>query len=143
MPLSIRENIQRVDAAVRSACGRSGRDPAAITLVAVGKGQPASAIVEAAEAGLRHFGENRVEEAKSKIPAVNARCDGLTWHMVGHLQSRKAKDAVSLFDVAQSVDSLRLAGRLNRFAARARTQPRYIAADQCLGRSIQKRIRGL
>jgi len=110
-PLS--ERIAAVQGAVARACDRAGRDLTAVTVVAVSKTHPASAVMEAVEAGLRQFGENRVEEAGGKIAQVSASChEPLTWHMIGHLQSRKARDAAPLFDVVQSVDSVRLAGKL-------------------------------
>ena len=115
--MNIADNLKRVEDAIEAACARSGRDRSEITLVAVSKGRDVAAIVSAAEAGLRHFGENRVEEGKAKIAAVNARSEAeLTWHMVGHLQSRKTRQALELFDALHSVDSERLAGRLSRQA---------------------------
>ena len=115
--MSIRDNIRRIDEQIAASCAKVGRVPSEITLVAVSKQQSVAAILEAADAGVQHFGENRVEEAMAKIPEVEARAGGtLTWHMVGHIQSRKAKQVVRHFDEAQSVDSLRLATRLSRFA---------------------------
>lgn len=115
--MSIADNIKRVQDSLAKACARANRDPAEVTLVAVSKQKSAADILTAAEAGLQHFGENRVEEGRGKIGQVN---DGashpLTWHMVGHIQSRKAKQATLLFDVIQSVDSLRLARKLSRLA---------------------------
>jgi len=81
----------------------------------VAKTHPPAAIKAAYEAGVRDVGENRVEEAADKRPGVQL--PGLTWHMVGHLQSRKARDAVGLFDVIQSVDSVKLARKLDALAA--------------------------
>src|SRR5581483_7884531 len=97
---------------------RAGRNPNEITLVAVSKTFPPENIVEAFEAGARAIGENRVEEAADKIPAVNARVGegNLRWHLIGHLQRRKAREALRLFDVVQSVDTLRLAETLSRHA---------------------------
>jgi pyridoxal phosphate enzyme (YggS family) len=107
------ENIQRIQEAIAAACARSHRSPSEVTLVAVSKTHPAEAVLEAAECGLRHFGENRVEESAEKIPAANARApERLIWHMIGHIQSRKAKDVPPLFDVVHSVDSFKLASRL-------------------------------
>lgn len=115
--MSIADNIKRVQDSLAKACARANRDPAEITLVAVSKQKSAADILTAAEAGLQHFGENRVEEGRDKIGAVNDRASHrLTWHMVGHIQSRKAKQVVPLFDVIQSVDSLRLARKLSRLA---------------------------
>jgi pyridoxal phosphate enzyme (YggS family) len=99
------------------ACALAGRAPSDVTLIAVSKTHPAAAVLEAAGAGVQHFGENRVEESESKIPTVmSALTAPVTWHMIGHIQSRKAKDVVALFNVVHSVDTLRLAERLSRFA---------------------------
>ena len=93
------------------------RAPAEITLVAVSKQKTVADIVSAAEAGIQHIGENRVEESVGKIAPVQAALPGaLTWHMVGHVQSRKAKRVMQLFDIVQSVDSFRLARRFSRLA---------------------------
>ncbi len=113
--MKIAEGIAQVHENMAAACARSGRDPSQVTLVAVSKTHPASAVLEAVAAGVQHFGENRVEEASSKIPAVNSEAPvPLTWHMVGHIQSRKAKDVPSFFQLVHSVDSLKLATRLSR-----------------------------
>lgn len=109
--MSIADNIQRVQETITTACARVGRDPAAVTLIAVSKTHPAALVLEAAAAGVQHFGENRVEEAESKIPQVNV---VVTWHMIGHIQSRKAKDVPPLFNVVHSVDRLKLADKLAR-----------------------------
>ena len=101
---------------ISRACERSGRDPQSVQLVAVSKTYEADVIREAAECGLRIFGESKVQEAKAKIPL----CPGnLTWHMIGHLQRNKAGLAVELFDRVHSVDSLRLLETLDRAAAEA------------------------
>ncbi len=97
-----------------AAAARAGRDPAGVTLVAVSKGFGAEAIAAAAQAGLTVFGENRVQEAAAKIPALSP---SLRWHMLGHVQSNKARQAVALFDCIQAVDGLRLAAALARHAA--------------------------
>lgn len=123
--MSIADNIQRVHERIAKACARSGRDPSEVTLVAVTKQQPVAAMLAAVAAGLQQLGENRVEEAARKIPTVDAAASQpVTWHMVGHIQSRKAKQVAPLFDLVQSVDSLRLAQRLSRLAqARERDLP--------------------
>ncbi len=113
--MKIADNIRRVQDTIADACARSGRDPAEVTLIAVSKTHPPQMILEAAQAGVQHFGENRVEEAESKIPVVNADAPiPLTWHMIGHIQSRKAKAVPPLFSVVHSVDSVKLAERLSR-----------------------------
>ncbi len=123
--MSIADNIQRVHERIATACARSGRDPSEVTLVAVTKQQPVEAMLTAVAAGLQQLGENRVEEAVVKIPQVAAAAtQPVTWHMVGHIQSRKARQVAPLFGLVQSVDSLRLAQRLSRLAqARERDLP--------------------
>jgi pyridoxal phosphate enzyme (YggS family) len=109
----IDENIRCVQARLTRAAAACGRNPEEITLVAVSKTFPCESISAAVAAGLRNFGENRVQEAESKIPhCPSMPC--LTWHMIGHLQSNKAHRAVELFDVIQSVDSVKLAGKLSQ-----------------------------
>jgi len=119
--MDLAAHLQSVRQRVAAACRRSGRDPAAVTLLAVSKSQPPDLIRAAADAGLDLFGENRVQEAKAKI----SQCPGhLRWHMIGHLQSNKCRDAVSLFSMIQSVDSLSLAEEINKWAAHfAKTMP--------------------
>ena len=106
----------RVLARIEAAAGRSGRDPAAVTLVAVSKTVPADRVRAAVAAGLDVLGENRVQEAAAKIPEVS----GARWHLVGPLQGNKARRAVELFDVLEAVDSVDLARRLDRVAAELR-----------------------
>ncbi len=116
------ERIGSVRARIAAAARRAGRDPAEITLVAVSKGQSPASVVAAWAAGLRVFGENRVEEAVPKIQAVAALLGpgaAPAWHMVGHLQSRKAASAVSWAAMVHSVDSVKLAQRLSRFCIQA------------------------
>ncbi len=101
---------------IARAAARAGRDPRDVTLVAVSKTVPADRIRAAVAAGLDVLGENRVQEAAGKIPAI----EGATWHLVGPLQSNKARRAVELFDVIESVGSVELAGRLDRIAGEVR-----------------------
>lgn len=105
----VRERIER-------ACERAGRDPASVTLVAVSKGHPAEAIRAGYEAGLQHFGENRIQEAVPRIEESVASGVEAAWHLVGHLQSNKAKAAAGAFDVIHSIDSARLLARLDAAA---------------------------
>jgi pyridoxal phosphate enzyme (YggS family) len=114
--MSVAENYARVVEQTENAARRAGRNPKEVTLVAVSKTFPAVNIIEAFRAGARNIGENRVEEASEKIPPVNRTLgEGqLRWHLIGHLQRRKARDAVRLFDVVQSVDTLRLAETMSR-----------------------------
>jgi pyridoxal phosphate enzyme (YggS family) len=109
----IRENVRSVEERIARACARSGRAREEVTLVAVSKTFPAEFVDEAIAAGIAEVGENRVQEAREKKTLVqgNAR-----WHLIGHLQSNKAKDAVKLFDVIQAVDSLDLAEKIARAA---------------------------
>ncbi len=113
--MSVAENVERVRERLRAACGRSGRRVEDVRLVAASKTKPAELIREAYEAGIRDFGENRVQEAAAKRPALAG--VAATWHLIGHLQSNKARLVCGLFDWVQSVDSLRIAERLNQFAA--------------------------
>jgi len=114
----IRQNVLSVQERIAEAALRVGRDPASVTVVAVSKTFPASVVLDGYRAGLRHFGENRPEEGAQKAPAVNAVVAGPppTWHMVGHVQSRKAELTVAHFDVVHSVDRSKIAQRLSRFA---------------------------
>ena len=111
--MSIAENYNQLQARITAACERAGRDPASVLLLPVSKGHSAEAVEEAAALGLRVFGENKVQEAKVKIPMCSSR---LQWHMIGHLQSNKARDAVQLFTMIQSIDSLALAEEVNKWA---------------------------
>jgi pyridoxal phosphate enzyme (YggS family) len=115
------ERINRVRETIARTAESVGRRPEDITLVAVSKTMPAHLVVAAARAGLTDFGENRVQEAETKIPAVaDALNSGvgstIRWHLVGHLQSNKARPALRFFSVIQSVDSVGLAITLNRLA---------------------------
>ncbi len=109
--------LRDVERRIAAAAGRAGRSPDEITLVAVTKGLPPQAIEAAVEAGIRHIGENRVQEASIKVARLSAAGLRPIWHMVGHLQRNKAKTAVEVFDIIHSVDSLRLAEALNAAAA--------------------------
>jgi pyridoxal phosphate enzyme (YggS family) len=106
----------RVLAAIDAACTRSGRDPSGVTLVAVSKTVAAPRLRAAVAAGLVTLGENRVQEAEGKAAAV----PGASWHLVGPLQANKARRAVALFDVIETVDSVALAVRLDRLAGELR-----------------------
>jgi pyridoxal phosphate enzyme (YggS family) len=112
----IARNVREVRERIARACDRAGRDVASVTLVGVSKTFGPDAIRLAIEAGIRDLGENRVQELREKIGDVGR---DARWHMIGHLQSNKAKDAVHLFDVVQSVDRMSLAEKLDREAAEA------------------------
>lgn len=109
----IRANLEEVESRIRAACERAGRKREDVTLVAVTKTFPASDIEHVLHAGATNVGENKVQEGRDKKPGV---ASSARWHLIGHLQSNKAKDAVKLFDVIQSVDSLELAQRIARIA---------------------------
>ena len=115
---SLRDNLIRVQDRISASAARAGRKVDAIALVAVSKTHPVEALLAAYELGVRHFGENRVEEASTKLPAFRQVISdpAVVFHMIGHLQSRKAGDAVALFDRVHSVDSVKLAQRLSRLA---------------------------
>jgi pyridoxal phosphate enzyme (YggS family) len=110
---AVRERITR-------AAARAGRPAESITLIAVSKTQPADSVREAFAAGLRHFGENKVQEAEGKVAALgDLRAEGLRWHMIGHVQSNKGRRAAELFDAVDSIDDATLARRLERGAEQA------------------------
>src|SRR4051812_26795062 len=103
--MALAENLEKLQKSIVAACGRSGREVASVELVAVTKGQTPDSVRAAADLGLTLFGENRVQEGKVKISMCPGR---LRWHMIGHLQSNKVRDAVHFFSMIESVDSLAL-----------------------------------
>ncbi len=108
-------NWQKVEQRIQAACDRAGRERSEILLVAVTKGHPPDTVRAAAELGHTLFAENKVQEARAKIPL----CPGhLHWHMIGHLQSNKSRDAVYFFEMIESIDSLALAQEVNKAAAK-------------------------
>jgi PLP dependent protein len=109
---ALRVAYQRVQRRIAAACDRAGRDPATVTLVAVSKTVDVERLRSAVAAGITTLGENRVQEAEAKIGQLA----GTTWHLVGPLQSNKARRALETFDVIQTVDSIGLAERLDRLA---------------------------
>ena len=127
------ENIQRVQDAIAAACQRAGRSGSDVKLMAVSKTHPAEAIAEAFAAGLRLFGENRVQEFQQKSTALQtmeigvahgpeATSDAARIHLIGHLQSNKAARAAEIFTAVDTVDSLKLAQRLHEAAVRLERQ---------------------
>ncbi len=129
---AIRANVAAVESKIAAACARAGRARDEVTLVAVTKTFPATAVDYAAAAGIANVGENRVQEARDKRPDSKA---NVRWHLIGHLQSNKAKDAVKLFDVIQSVDSVELAEKLARAAGEKRLE---VLLQINIGREPQK-----
>ena len=110
------DNLDAIQQRIRAACGRAGRAAASVTLVAVAKTQPAEVVNELAALGQVLFGENKIQEARAKIPLCSGK---LRWHFIGHLQSNKCRDAVELFEMIESVDSLALAQEINKRAEAA------------------------
>jgi PLP dependent protein len=110
--LSLTENLKKVEERIERACGVAKRGRDQITLVAVSKVFPAERLVEAYEAGCRDFGENYVQEFEGKWPLVN-HLAGARFHLIGHLQSNKSRKAAEIFHCVQTVDSAKLARRLN------------------------------
>ncbi len=119
--MGLAENLLSVRRRIEAACQRAGRDAASIRLLAVSKGMPPEVVREAVDLGLGLFGENKVQEARAKIPLCPSR---LHWHMIGHLQSNKCREAVQLFEMIQGVDSLKLARELDHWAGQqGKTMP--------------------
>src|SRR4029077_13634112 len=116
--MSIAENVTIIREGIAGAAARVGRNPDSITLMAVSKTVEPERIKQAYETGIRIFGENRVQEFGEKATALSGLKDA-EWHLIGHLQSNKAKKATELFHAVDSVDSLRLAERLNQAAEQA------------------------
>jgi pyridoxal phosphate enzyme (YggS family) len=132
MATDIVENLRTIRSRIEAACGRGRRDPASVALVAVSKGQPPDAVRAATEAGQWVFGENRVQEAKTKI----GQCPGhARWHMIGHLQSNKARDAVHFFEMIESIDSLALATEVNKWADKTAKTMRVMLEVNVAGES--------
>jgi PLP dependent protein len=119
--MDLAANLETIRLRIKAACDRCDREPNSLTLLAVTKTQPPEIVSAAAGLGLLIFGENKVQEAKAKIPL----CPGkLRWHFIGHLQSNKCRDAMQLFQMIQGVDSLSLAQEINKRAAEAaKTMP--------------------
>jgi pyridoxal phosphate enzyme (YggS family) len=112
VPEYLRSNLAEVGKQIKAAAERSGRDASEIKLVAVSKTHPAATLRAAIDAGATVLGENKVQEAEPKINEIGR--EAAEWHLIGHLQSNKARKAVQLFDVVESLDSLDLARRLER-----------------------------
>jgi len=125
--MDLEANLKSIRLRIAAACERAKREPNSVTLLAVTKGHPPETVIEAAGLGLEWFGENKVQEARAKIPLCPGR---LHWHMVGHLQSNKCRDAVEWFEMIQSVDSLHLAREISKRAEQAgKTMPILIEVN--------------
>lgn len=129
--MAIRDNLALVEARIAAACARAERSRSEVTLIAVTKTFGAAAVDEAIAAGATDVGENRVQEARDKKPSVRGKA---RWHLIGHLQSNKAKDAVRTFDVIQTVDSLALGEKISKAAI----QPIEILIEVNIGAEPQK-----
>jgi PLP dependent protein len=120
---SIAENLERVREQIASAAANSGRSADDVELVAISKTHPAESVREALEAGQILFGESRVQEARAKIPELSS---NIHWHFVGHLQKNKVRQALPLFEMIHSIDSLALAQDVNRIADEEGLYPRIL-----------------
>jgi pyridoxal phosphate enzyme (YggS family) len=125
---------RRVLDAISMACLRAGRDPAQVQLVAVGKTVAAERLAAAVAAGLTTLGENRVQEAEAKAPLL----PGARWHLIGPLQANKARRAVALFEVIESVDSVDLARRLDRLVGEVGRAPLGVYLQANVDRDLAK-----
>jgi pyridoxal phosphate enzyme (YggS family) len=114
--VTIAERLATVRDRIAAACERAGRAPAEVTLVGVSKGFPPDAAAETCAAGLLDLGENRVQEAARKVEALAARAVRPRWHLIGHLQTNKVRDALRLFAILHSIDSVRLAQEVSKRA---------------------------
>jgi len=126
MPASIAANLAEIQDRIAAAAVRAGRAADAITLVAVSKTHPATAVLEALAAGQTAFGENRVQEAETKFPALRGAHPDLRLHLIGGLQTNKARDAVRLADVIESLDRPRLADAIADAIAKEGRTPRLL-----------------
>jgi len=130
--MDLSANLENIRSRINAACLRAGRAPESVTFLAVTKGQPPAIVRAAAGLGLTLFGENRVQEARPKI----GQCPGhLRWHMIGHLQSNKCRDAVHFFEMIESVDSLDLAREINKFADKSAKTMRILIEANIAGES--------
>ena len=124
--LSVASSLRAVEREISDAARAARRDPASVKLIAVSKIVPIAGLEEAIASGQRRFGENRVQEAKSKWPELKKRHPGLELHLIGPLQSNKVRDAVELFDVIHSVDRPKIAAALAEEMKRAGKRPRLL-----------------
>ena len=125
--MNIAENLNSIRQRIAAACARAGRDENSVTLLAVSKSHPPETIRAAVDCGQIYFGENKIQEAKAKIPL----CPGKSrWQFIGHLQSNKVRDAVELFEMIQGVDSLAIAQEISKRAVQiGKTMPILIEVN--------------
>jgi pyridoxal phosphate enzyme (YggS family) len=128
--MGLAENLEAIRQRIAAACDRASRAAESVMLLPVTKSQPPDTVTEAAGLGLAVFGENKVQEAKGKIPLCPGR---LRWQMIGHLQSNKCRDAVYLFEMIQSVDSLGLAEEIDRRAEQASKRMQILLEVNAVG----------
>lgn len=121
--MSVAENLERVRARISAACAKAGRELDEVELIAVTKTHPAELVREAMESGQTLFGENKVQEARAKIPELPSNAQ---WHLIGHLQKNKIRHALPLFEMIHSVDSLEVATAINRIAEEEGRRPRVL-----------------
>ncbi len=114
----MKENIDNIEKRIQAACDRAGRDRSEVTLIAVSKTKPNGMLQEAYSLGMRHFGENKVQELKQKYEELNDGFPGVHWHLIGHLQRNKVKYIIDKATLVHSVDSIRLAGQIEEEAAK-------------------------
>ncbi len=124
--------IDSIETRISAAAQRAGRERSSIELIAVSKTHPLEAIREARDCGLRLFGENKVQEARAKIPDAPS---DLRWHLIGHLQSNKIRHALPLFEMIHSVDSLELATQIDRIAMELGLFPKVLLEVNVAGES--------
>jgi hypothetical protein len=137
--MEIAQNIARVQERIAAAAKKAGRDPNGVSLMAVTKTMPPERIRAAYQAGLRLFGENRVQEFTEKSDFI-ADLHGAEWHLIGHLQSNKAAKAATLFDAVDSIDSLRLAEKLDAAAQKAGRTVRVLIEVNVGGESAKSGV---
>ena len=130
------ERLAKVGEQIETAARKAGRNAGEITLIAVSKTHPASVLREAIAAGAGVFGENKIQEAEGKIPEIGR--EKAAWHLIGHLQSNKARKAVRLFDAIHTLDSIELAGRLERICIEENVSTLSVFAQVDLAREATK-----
>jgi len=133
---TLAERISQIRLRMAAAALRASRPPEQVTLLAVSKTHPPEMVREAATAGVIDFGENKVQEAEEKIPQVGR--DSVRWHLIGHLQSNKARKAVELFDAIHSLDSVALARKLERACEKGDRAQLPVLVQVDLGKEVTK-----